>query len=151
MKNRLLLCFVVMASWGLAADNSGGYRKSSSTGKKDSAPAASEEIATIPGIVIQRKDEKGYLGLELADFKYKLTFYGEDKKPIQADVPRALFRWPRKNRSGTERYLLSAGSENSVLTSPRNVKPPHNFRLFIVLLNDDPETESETYVVQFRP
>ena len=151
MKIRLLLCFVVMASGGLAADNYGSYGKSSSTKKKDSAKAASKESATIPGIVIERKSKKGYLGLELVDFKYKLTFYGEDKEPIKADVPRALFRWPRKNRSGTERYLLSAGSEASVLTSPRNVKPPFNFRLFIVLLDDDEETKSETYVVQFRP
>ena len=151
MKIRLLLCFVAMASWGLAAENYRGYGTSSSTQEKGSVKANSEESATIPGIVIERKDQKGYLGLELEDFKYKLTFYGENKEPIKADIPRALFRWSRINRSGSERYMLSAGSEASVLTSPRNVKPPYNFRLFIVLLDDDEETKSETYVVQFRP
>ena len=148
MKIRLLLCFVVMASWGLSA---GSYGKSSSTGKKDSAKETSEDSSAIAGIVIERKAKKGYLGLELVDFKYKLTFYGLDKKPLKADFSRALFRWSRINRSGTERYMLSIGSETSVMTSPRYVKPPHNFRLYIVLLDDDPETESETYVVMFRP
>lgn len=148
MKIRLLLCFLVMASWGLSA---GSYGSSSSAGEKDVAKANNEESTTIPGIVIERKAEKGYLGLELVDFKYKLTFYDSEKKPRPADFSRALFRWSRVNRSGTERYMLSTGSESSVLTSPRNVKPPHNFRLFIVLLDDDPETESETYVVMFRP
>ncbi len=151
MKIRLLLCFMVMASWGLAAGNYGSYGKSSSAKKKASAKAGSEESATIPGIVIERKAKKGYLGLELVDYKYKLTFYGSDKEPVKADFPRALFRWSKINGSGSERYMLSVGGEKSVLTSPRNVKPPFNFRLFIVLLDDDPETEAETYVVMFRP
>jgi len=151
MKVRLLLCFVVMASLGLSADSYGSYGKSASSENKDSAKESSKESTAIPGIVIERKSTQGYLGLELVDFKYKLTFYGEDKKPLKADFPRALFRWSKVNGSGSERYMLSAGSKHSVLTSPRNVHPPYNFRLFIVLLDDEQETESETYVVWFRP
>ena len=148
---RLLLCFLVMTSWGLSADNYGSYRSSPSGGKKDVAKKPGEKTLTIPGIVIARKADQGFLGLELVDFKYKLTFYDSEKKATPADYSRALFRWSKINGSGSERYMLSTGSESSVLTLPRNVKPPHNFRLFIVLLDDDPETEAETYVVMFRP
>jgi len=140
-----------MASLGWSADSYGIYGKSASSENKDSTKESSKESAAIPGIVIARKSQQGYLGLDLVDFKYKLTFYGEDKKPLKADFPRALFRWSKVNGSGSERYILSAGSESSVLTSPRNVPPPYNFRLFIVLIDNDEETESETYVVWFRP
>lgn len=151
MKLCLLFCFMLMTSWGMAADNYGGYGNPSSTVGKDLAKASDEKSKEIPGIVIERKADKGYLGLELADYKYKLTFYDKDKKPQPADFSRALFRWSKVNGRGTERYMLTVGGENSVLTSPRDVKPPFNFRLFIVLLGDDEETEAETYALMFRP
>ena len=148
MKIRLLLAFVVMSSLGLAA---GGYGNSSSPQKREVAANADQEPAKIPGIVIERKSGDGFLGLELVDYKYKLTFYGPDKKPQEADYPRALFRWSKINGSGEERYMLSRNGDGDALTSPRYVKPPHNFRLFIVLLDDDEDTESETYHIHFRP
>jgi len=151
MKIRQLLCFLVMTSLGLSAGGYGNSEKSGPVEPKTAVPTNSEEPAEIPGIVIERKSGEGFLGLELVDYKYKLTFYGADKKPAPADFPRALFRWSKINGSGEERYMLAVDGEGNALTSPRYVKPPHNFRLFIVLLDDDPDTESETYVVHFRP
>ncbi len=87
---------------------------------------------------------------ELVNHNYKLTFYGADKKPQDADYQRALLRWSPKNKSGQERYMLTLDSDGKSLVSPRYVRPPHNYRLIITLISDDSETESETHVVWFR-
>lgn len=118
--------------------------------KTSKADADKEEEATIAGIAIERKNGQGYLGLEIVDYNYKLTFYDKDKKPTPADFPRALFRWSARGKSGDARYMLKVGSDANVLTSSRYVRPPYNFRLFIVLLDDDPDTPSEAYAVRVQ-
>lgn len=140
MKIRLLLCCVLTASWSMAAENYGQSVK----------PATNEASASIPGITIERREGKGFLGIEVVDYNYKLTFYDQDKKPVAADRPRALLRWASRSKSGDERYMLSVGNDPHALTSPRYVRPPYNFQLFITLLDDNPETSTQTYAIRFQ-
>ncbi len=141
MKLRVCCCLMAMISWSSLPEV---YANESDGGVADEKPAE------IPGITIERENSDGYLGLELVDYNYKLTFYGPDKKPQDADYQRALLRWSPKNTSGQERYMLTLGSDGKSLVSPRYVRPPYNYRLIITLISDDSETESETHVLWFR-
>ena len=144
MKNRLVIVLglLLLAPFWSAA---GQYST-----KISQADAGKEEEATIAGITVERKNGKGYLGLEIVDYNYKLTFYDLEKKPTPADHPRALFRWSPRGKSGDARYLLKVGADENVLTSSRYVRPPYNFLLFIVLIDDDPDTPTEAYTIRIQ-
>lgn len=127
------------------------YQAGKAPAKPDAT--AEEPEPVIPGMTIERKTGDGLLGIEIADNNFKLTFYGKDKKPVQADRPRALLRWPVTYKSVDERVILSRGGNGTFLTSPRIIRPPHHFRLYITLLGNEgeaEETDPVTYVVNFR-
>lgn len=119
------------------------------------APAAKtvkkeEPPPKIEGITIPRG--KNFLGIQIVNGTFKLSFYDEKKKPIPADVPRAVLRWDPKYKVGKERLLLSPGEDGKSLTSPKNIRPPHNFKLYITLLKEASEAEDpagETFVIDF--
>lgn len=120
-----------------------------------SAPAKTdvkkeEPMGKIEGIEIKRGS--GYLGIALDGGTFKLSFYNSKKKPVAADVSRAALRWPVSYRQGDERTVLNVSGDGKSLTSPKVVKAPHNFKLFITLLPGEggEETASESYVVDFR-
>ncbi len=106
----------------------------------------------IEGIAIPRGDG-GFLGVALAGTNFKITFYDKQKKPVAADVHRALLRWDPKYKVGQERTVLNLTADGRALTSPKPVRPPHNFRLFITLLQkaeDGEDKAGETFSIQFR-
>lgn len=119
------------------------------------APAAKtvkkeEPPPKIEGITIPRG--KNFLGIQIVNGTFKLSFYDEKKKPMPADVPRAVLRWDPKYKVGKERLLLGLGEDGKSLTSPKNIRPPYNFKLYITLLKDASEAEDpvgETFVIDF--
>lgn len=115
-----------------------------------SAAESAVKEPVIPGLTINRKTGGGYLGLEIVGGVFKLSFYDQAKKPLAVDFPRALLRWDVTYKNVPERLILSAGADGRHLTSPRTVRPPYNFQLFITLISDDTAKESETYVLRFR-
>lgn len=104
----------------------------------------------IPGITIERKDSKALLGIQILDDSFKLSFYDEEKMPVKADFSRALLRWDVTYKNVQERLILTPGGDGTFLASPRAIRPPYNFQLFITLIADDKDAESETYVIRFR-
>lgn len=136
MKRLLLL---VVASVALAGLSRAAVPTPSPTGDKD-------EMGTIAGIPIQRGS--GWLGLELIDSTFKLTFYNEKKKPVAADASSAVMRWTVKYQPNDERTLLTPAGP-SVLASSYVVKPPHVFLLHLTLLFADKPDASEPYVIDF--
>jgi hypothetical protein len=116
------------------------------SGKKEEPPAK------IEGMEIAR-GEAGFLGLQIADTTFKLSFYDAKKKPIAADVTRAVLRWNPKYQKNDERVVLERSDDGKSLTSPRTIRPPHNFKLYITLFKEPaPGTEAvaaENYVVDF--
>jgi hypothetical protein len=108
-----------------------------------------EPPAKIEGMEIAR-GAKGFLGLQVVDGKFKLSFYDAKKKPIAPDVTRAALRWDPKGTTGTERTLLTAAGDGKSLTSGKVIRPPYLFRIFMALQKDDPAAESENLVVDFR-
>jgi len=115
-----------------------------------SAEPKTAEKPVIPGITIERKDSKALLGIQIVDNSFKLSFYDEEKMPAPADYPRALLRWDVTYKKVQERVILTPGGDGTFLTSPRAIRPPYNFQLFITLIADDQDTEAETYVIRFR-
>ncbi len=121
-------------------------------GKSDPAGAAKkEEPAKIEGMEVSR-GEKGYLGIQIVDGRFKIKFYDLKKKQMQPDVARAILRWDPKYKVGTERVLLTPGPENT-LTSERFIRPPYNFRIFMLLQKEAPEGDDavgESLIIDFR-
>lgn len=112
--------------------------------------AAGKEQPPIAGLEISRPTG-GFLGLQLLNGNFVLSFYDADRQPKPIDVARAALRWPVKYQPNDERVVLNPGGDGVSLTSPKVIRPPHNFRLYIALFvegNDDPV---ETHTVQFAP
>jgi len=121
------------------------------------APAKkAEAVPKIEGMEIAR-GAKGFLGLQLVGGTFKLSFYDMKKKPVAPDVARAMLRWDPKGKVGQERLVLNR--DGMALSSPRPVRPPYVFKLFITLIPEGAATgdgaeaaapAGETIVVDFK-
>ena len=143
----VLLCSLVLAA-SLHAQAPGPKKAAPKTVE----PAKKEEPAAIEGIVVSR-GALGFLGVQIVNSTFKISFYDANKKPAKADVARALLRWDPKSRSGSERVVLNLSEDGMSLTSPKNIRPPYLFKLFITLLKDAAAGEDaagETHVIDFR-
>jgi hypothetical protein len=107
-----------------------------------------DKMGTISGTEIKRLDGGGWLGLELKDNSFVLTFYTAKKKPTPADRSAAVLRWPVHYQPNPERTELAPTSDPAVFSSPYPVKPPHSFNLHITLLSDSKDAV-ESYDIAF--
>jgi hypothetical protein len=110
--------------------------------------AVNEEEPKIPGQVLARANGT-FLGLELEQGKFKLSFYDAKKKPMNVDVARAVGRWPNVHGPGSNRTVLNPNSEGNALVGAQFVRGPYVFNLILVLIKEDGET-AESYSVPFR-
>lgn len=121
-------------------------------GAKPATGAKKEEpMGVIKGVEIKRANGN-YLGLEVVDGRFRLTFYNAKKKPMGMDVTRANARWPNK-RSGTpSEYRTVLNGSGTTLVGSNPVLPPLNFTVRLVLIQGDGEEGKavETYVVPFQ-
>ena len=112
------------------------------------APAADDDKeGTITGTPIKR-DKAGWLGIEIKDNTFVLTFYNDKKKKTAADKTSAVLRWPVHYQPNPERTELTPTSDPAVFSSPYPVKAPHSFNLHITLLSDNKD-DVESYVIDF--
>jgi hypothetical protein len=119
------------------------------TPAKPAKPAAQEAPPKIPGVEIARPNGT-YLGMEVVDGKFKLSFYDAKKKAMPADITRALVRWPNKRGPGDFRSPMSLSGE--ALVSAKPVQPPYVFNAYLTLLQGEGDAAEavESYVVPFR-
>jgi hypothetical protein len=110
-------------------------------------PSKDDEVGTISGIAIARGD--AWIGIEIKDNVFVLTFYNAKKKPVPADATSAVLRWPVHYQPNEERTELLPSGDPAVLSSPYPVKPPHTFILHLVLLFEGKPDASEPYTVNF--
>jgi hypothetical protein len=144
---------VVLGSFLLAGPLAGqtAPAKPAPTAKSAAKEKKEEPPPKIEGITIPRG--KGFLGLQLVEGTFKLSFYDEKKKPAAVDVARAALRWDPPYKRGREFVVLTPGADGKSLSSPRIIRPPHNFKLFITLLRDgvaDEDPAAETFVIDFQ-
>ncbi len=108
-----------------------------------------EPMGKISGTEIARANGT-FLGLEVVNGNFKLTFYDKKKKPMNMDVTRATARWPNPRAPGDNRTVLK-GSGTSLIGS-KPVVPPFTFNVYLTLLQGEGEEAKavESYVVPFR-
>jgi hypothetical protein len=111
------------------------------------APADDKE-GTVAGTAIKR-EQGGWLGVEIKGGNFRLTFYNEKKKPVAADRTSAVFRWPVHYQPNDERTELVGTDNPDVLASPYPVKLPYSFILHIALLGGDQKDGVEGYTINF--
>jgi hypothetical protein len=116
----------------------------------DDEDAIDPSKIVIPGTVLTRPDDKGYLSLALEGGSLKLTFYNKDKQPVAPDVARAAARWNPKQTQGEEHAVLNPDSDGQSLKGNRFVQPPFPLQIFITLLNEQ-GIGVENYTVMFKP
>lgn len=122
----------------------------SAAAKKAPPPAKKKEEppAKVEGLVIARA-KGGFLGLQVLNNNFVLTFYDAKNKKIAPDVVRAGLRWPVRYQPGPERTVLNPGGAFS-LTSEKTVKPPLTFKVFISLYVEGNEEPVESYSVDYH-
>lgn len=108
-----------------------------------------EAEGTIAGIPVGRSNG-GWLGVQVEDRTFKITFYNEKKKPVPADATSAILRWPVHYQPNDERIQLLPTDDPSVLASTYVVKGPLSFKLHITLLNQSKPDTAESYVIDFN-
>ncbi len=148
----LLLAALLGIAVPLLADNSTPVSslKPGVTKKLDvnkNTPPAPEP--KIPGITVARA-KSGFLGILVEDGKFKISFYDAKKKPAQVDVVRATARWPVHYKVFDERTVLNPNADGTALTSPKFVRPPYIFKLYLSLLVEGSDDAAESYVIDFR-
>lgn len=118
---------------------------------KKAGAAEKAEPAKIEGMEVARGSS--YLGVAMVGGTFKISFYDAKKKPVAADVARALLRWDPKYKVGSERVMLNRSEDGMALASPRSIRPPYLFKLYITLLKDaagGDDAAGETFVIDFR-
>jgi hypothetical protein len=75
-----------------------------------------EKEGTIAGTPIQRP-QGGWLGIELKDNSFVLTFYNAKKKPTPADKTGAALRWAVHYQPNDERTEITPTGDPEVFSS----------------------------------
>ena len=90
-----------------------------------------DTIGKIEGMEIKRWS--GFMGIAVVRGNFKITFYDAKKKPVPVppEIARAALRWSVIYQPKDERVVLNPSEDNKALTSPKVIKPPLNFKLFI--------------------
>jgi len=139
---RSMRCLVLLILGLLAAAAPAASPVGKAAGKPGETPRiAGREIAR-PG--------KGFLGLEILAGNFRLTFHDESREAVPPDAARAVVRWTPASRPGSEFYALEPSADGKALTSPKNVRPPYQFRLVLSLFAAGADAPFESHTVDFR-
>lgn len=147
---RLVAAFVVLAgmAWAATPPPANAKAKPSSV-----TPKADEKrvvpIGVVDGVTIPRPNGT-FLGLQVVNNNFVLSFYNEKKRKIPPDVTRATTRWPVKYQPTDERTVLNPGADGTSLTSPKTVRPPHLFKVALNLFVEGNESAVETYSIDYN-
>jgi hypothetical protein len=112
------------------------------------ATQTGEEEGKIEGITIARPSG-GYLGFEVVNDNFKLSFYDGKKKPVPVDVARASARWKGQQKSGQEFTVLNPAGDGQSLVSVKFVRGPYTFIVYLTLLNEAGEAV-ESYPINLQ-
>lgn len=105
-----------------------------------------EPMGKIDGIEIARPSG-AFLGLQLVNSNFVLSFYDAQKHRTTADVARATLRWAVKYQPQDERAVLNPSADGQSLTSAKTIRPPHSFKVFLALFVEGNDSAVESYSV----
>ncbi|MBI5770564.1 MAG: hypothetical protein HZA93_22495 [Verrucomicrobia bacterium] len=112
---------------------------------KSEAKKKEDEIGKIEGMEIPRGG--GFLGLQVVNGTFRLSFYDAKKKPAAPDVVRAVLRWNVSYQKQPERVILVPGDK--ALVADKTVRPPYSFKLFLSLFKGEGDENAENLTVDF--
>lgn len=138
MKSFAALLLVLITFGALVAAQPAGKTQGKST-----------EPAKITGTEVARPG-KGFIGLEVVGGNFRLSFYDEKREPVSPAAVKAVLRWTPANRTGSEFYALEPSADGKALTSPKTVRPPYQFKLFLSLFAAGAEAPFESHTIDFR-
>lgn len=107
-----------------------------------------DEMGIIEGIELARADGT-FFGLQVVGGNFKLTAYDKKKKPTKLNLPRATARWNASQKTGQDFTVLNSSGDGTSLSGTKFVRPPYNFTVYLVLLNEAGEVV-ENYQVNMR-
>lgn len=108
-----------------------------------------KEEPKIPGTSVMRADGT-YVGLEVVNANFKLSFYDKDKKIMAPPVTRATARWPNSRAPGDDRTVLNPSG--NALIGAKPVRPPFTFNVYLTLLEGEGDGVRvvESLIIPFR-
>jgi hypothetical protein len=142
------LLLVLAASVASAATPPAGGKRAPNAVAPKSDQKTVAPVGNIDGVTIPRPNGT-FLGLQIVNSNFVLSFYNAKKRKIAPDVTRATLRWPVKYQPADERAVLNPGSDGTSLTSPKTVRPPHQFRATLNLFVEGNDSAVETYAVDY--
>jgi hypothetical protein len=95
-----------------------------------------------------KRPQGGWIGLEIKDSTFRMTFYNDKKKPIPADRSSAALKWSVHYQPNPEHTELQPTDNPAVLASAYSVRAPYLFKLHVTLLADG-LAEPETFIIDF--
>lgn len=148
------ILLAVLLALGLGAMAAAQTPKKAPAAKSPTEKAgAKKEEPKIEGVEVLR-GERGFLGVQIVNGTFKLNFYDKAKKPTEPDVARAALRWDPKYKVGEERVVLNPTGDGKSLSSPKVIRPPHQFKLYITLIKEaigeGQSPVSESFVIDFK-
>lgn len=159
MKTLVVIAALSLAVCSLTAQSAPAAKAPEVKAETKAAPAVKtpakkaekkvEAEPVIPGTNVVRSDGT-YLGLEVVDGRFKLSFYDKKKKIMAPNVTRAAARWPDPRAPGDDRTVLNPSG--NALVGAKPVRPPFTFNVYLTLLEGEgDETKAvETLVIPFR-
>ncbi len=103
-------------------------------------------MGKIDGLEIARPNGT-FLGLQIVNNNFVLSFYDAKKHRTTADVSRATLRWAVKYQPQDERAVLNPSGDGQSLTSAKTIRPPHSFKVFLALFVEGSDSAVESYSV----
>jgi len=140
--------FLALALFSLAITGVALAQYAAKAGAKDGTAAKEDEMGTITGVEIARANGTFY-GLQIESGNFKLTAYDKQKKPAKLEVARATARWNASQKTGQDFTVLNLAGDGTSLVGAKFVRPPYNFIVYLVLLNEAGEVV-ENYQVNMR-
>jgi hypothetical protein len=143
MKRAVLIAFAALALSRIPAMADGPTPTPTPTATPTPTPTKEKE-GKIAGTAVPRGDG-GFLGIELTDGNFVVTFYNQKKKPVPADVASVVMWWPVQYQTNNERVELTPSDNPAKMSSPKVIRPPYTMKLHLTLLSDPSSGETHTY------
>lgn len=144
---RLAVTFLLAATLASAANAPRSGAQPSAVAPKSDHRSV-EPIGKVDGLSIPRPSG-GFLGLQIVNNHFVLSFYNAKQRKTAPDVARATVRWPVKYQPNDDRAVLNPGSDGTSLTSGKTVRPPHTFKVALSLFVEGSEDAVESYSVDY--
>lgn len=114
------------------------------------AAPAEEEEDERDGEWLKREDGR-FLFFCIEENTFHLEFYDEDRERISPDARRAAVHYTPRTAGTRETVILHPDRKTGeTLTTPQHLRPPHVFKIVLVLVKGEDGRETETFSFRYE-